>query len=229
LDSDACVLPRLGQGAEGRSDSALEILRAAIHDFDENGYSGASIGEIAKRAGTSKSLVTYYFPTKPALASAILNEAYFGGVFMGVEREADDPLEAIMDAVRHMAECVAHGSHARVALKLCEAPELQHAKLSVVYHGWFARIGDYLDEARRTARLPKETDPEAESRLLVAGMVGVTTLAMQTGDFSSLVTDTLTITRQRIDLLRRARPFEADGRDPAILGTATHDSVAARG
>lgn len=67
----------------------------AISAFDEVGFSAASIGRIAESAGISKSLVTYYFPTKALLAAAILNQAYPGGVFMGAERQAADPLEAI--------------------------------------------------------------------------------------------------------------------------------------
>lgn len=210
LNSGMDTIPRRTRvrGAEKDcSTTAREILRAAIHDFDENGYSRASIAEIAKHAGISKSLVTYYFPTKSSLATAILNQAYPEGVFMGVDRQAADPLEAILDAVSHAADCVAHGSLARVALKLHAVPELQHTERSVAYYGWLARISDYLDEARRSALIPAETDTEAESRLIVAGLAGITTLAIQTGDFLSLVTDAVTITRDRIDFISRVPPI----------------------
>ncbi|MFF5198592.1 TetR/AcrR family transcriptional regulator [Micromonospora parva] len=52
--------------------AAPEILEAAVRAFDESGYERASIQHIAELAGTSKSLVTYYFPTKQTLASAVI-------------------------------------------------------------------------------------------------------------------------------------------------------------
>lgn len=55
---------------EPSSSTASGILQAAIEEFDECGFAEASVGQIANRAGTSKSLVTYYFPTKSSLQLA---------------------------------------------------------------------------------------------------------------------------------------------------------------
>ena len=99
-------------------------------EFDEFGYSAGSIGQIANRVGISKSLVTYYFPTKARIAVAILNQAHPSGVFMGVARRSADPLEAIMEAVGHVASSVAHAGLARVALKLREEPDLYHRSVN---------------------------------------------------------------------------------------------------
>lgn len=183
------------------SDTALEILRVAILAFDEVGFSAASIGRIADDAGISKSLVTYYFPTKALIAAAILNQAYPGGVFMGLERKAADPLEAIAQAMDHVASSVAHDGLARVALKLRDEPELHHQGSPERLFGWLTRITDYLDEARRRGSICGETDVEAEARFMVAGVVGLIALAVHTSDFLFLVVDVATVTRQRIDML----------------------------
>lgn len=63
--------------------AAPEILETAVRAFDESGYERASIQPIAELAGTSKSLVTYYFPTKQTLASAVINLAYPGADAIG--------------------------------------------------------------------------------------------------------------------------------------------------
>lgn len=186
---------------EPHSDTALEILRAATRDFDEVGFSSASISGIAAHAGKSKSLVTYYFPTKASLAAAILNQAYPGGVFMGVKRQTTNPLKAIVQAVEHVTSSVAHGSLARVALKLGREPELYRQGSPEKYYGWLTRIADYLDEARRAGFIREDTNVETESRFIVAGVIGLTTLAIQTSDFPFLVIDSLTITGHRIDML----------------------------
>ncbi|MGC4795783.1 TetR/AcrR family transcriptional regulator [Micromonospora saelicesensis] len=59
------------------------MLEAAVRAFDESGYERASIQHIAELAGTSKSLVTYYFPTKQTLASAVISLAYPGAYSWG--------------------------------------------------------------------------------------------------------------------------------------------------
>ena len=180
---------------------AQKILQVAICDFDEGGFLNSSISAIAEHAGISKSLVTYYFPTKAALAAAIMNLAHPGGVFMGVKRDQADPLAAIVHAVVHVASSVAHLGLARVALKLRNTPELSNESSSVPYHGWLTRITDYLDEAQRSGLVFENVDVETESRRLVACLVGLTTLAIRTGDFMFLVDDAEALTRQRIDTL----------------------------
>lgn len=51
------------------------ILEAAMEEFAERGYFGASISRIAKRAGVAKSLVLYYFESKDGLYSAVADYA----------------------------------------------------------------------------------------------------------------------------------------------------------
>lgn len=49
------------------SETKDAILQAAVELFAESGMHGASIADIAKRAGVTKSLVMYHFPTKEDL------------------------------------------------------------------------------------------------------------------------------------------------------------------
>lgn len=53
--------------AKDQHETREAILSAAVELFAENGLNGASIAGIAKRAGVTKSLVMYYFPTKEEL------------------------------------------------------------------------------------------------------------------------------------------------------------------
>ncbi len=52
--------------------SRRTILRAARDAFLENGYHGATMGEIAERAGFAVQTVSYFFGTKPRLISALI-------------------------------------------------------------------------------------------------------------------------------------------------------------
>lgn len=51
------------------------ILEAAVSLFDEVGYAKAGLADIMSRAGVTKGGFYYHFPTKEALAAAIIEEA----------------------------------------------------------------------------------------------------------------------------------------------------------
>jgi AcrR family transcriptional regulator len=49
-----------------------DILKAAVAVYAEAGYHGSSLREIAKRVGITHAGLLYYFPTKEALLTAVL-------------------------------------------------------------------------------------------------------------------------------------------------------------
>jgi AcrR family transcriptional regulator len=58
------------------SDIAERLVKAARAHFLECGVEGASLRAIARNAGTSLGMVTYYFPTKEALFTAVVEPVY---------------------------------------------------------------------------------------------------------------------------------------------------------
>src|SRR3954452_14631603 len=52
------------------------ILRAAVEVMGEDGYEGASIRDMAARAGVSVAALYYHFPSKLDLLREFLDEAY---------------------------------------------------------------------------------------------------------------------------------------------------------
>lgn len=55
-----------------------QILQCTIDALAEVGYSRTSVGEIARRAGISKGVVSYHFPDKTALLGQVVVELYRG-------------------------------------------------------------------------------------------------------------------------------------------------------
>jgi TetR/AcrR family transcriptional regulator len=87
--------PRRGTG--GPELSKPRILNAATAEFAENGFGGARINEIARRAGTNKRMLYHYFGGKEGLYVAVLEAAY--SAFRAAERKLsidDLPPEAGM-------------------------------------------------------------------------------------------------------------------------------------
>jgi TetR/AcrR family transcriptional regulator len=75
--------PRRGDG--GPELSKRRILTAAADAFARDGFGGARINEIARRAGTNKRMLYHYFGGKEGLYTAVLEAAY--AAFRAAERK----------------------------------------------------------------------------------------------------------------------------------------------
>jgi AcrR family transcriptional regulator len=75
---------------ELREHSQRRILEAALTLFAERGYEGATISQIAERAGVARGLVSYYFSTKEKLLHTLLGEALAGILALTDPVEGED-------------------------------------------------------------------------------------------------------------------------------------------
>lgn len=188
-------------------DNALpEILDAAVRVFDERGYRHSSISEIAERAGVSKSLVCYFFPSKASIAVTVINLAYPDGVFMGVDRTEEDPLDAIIWSAQHVTANAFHSPLARVALALRDHPDVRGWSAPPRYCGWLGRITGYLVEARSTGRIDPAVLSHREAKMILGAVTGIITLARSTGDVVHVVADAVEVTQDRLKLLETRTP-----------------------
>ncbi len=84
----------------GRRD---DILRAAKAAIAENGYAKASLRDIAERVGLTHAGLQYYFPTKEAILTALLDERDADAEQRGREQDApssDGTVATLADIVR---------------------------------------------------------------------------------------------------------------------------------
>ncbi len=63
---------RVATRPRGQNRKAAAILDAALEVFAQNGFRGATLDQIAERAGLSKPNLLYYFPSKDAIHAALL-------------------------------------------------------------------------------------------------------------------------------------------------------------
>ncbi|KEQ17714.1 TetR/AcrR family transcriptional regulator [Endozoicomonas numazuensis] len=92
------------------------ILQAAEDEFVLSGFKGASIRDIANRAGLPKANVHYYFNSKVDLYSAVLSHIMelWEAVFSGLNKE-DDPASAFRQYIQaKMQYCLAHANASRI-------------------------------------------------------------------------------------------------------------------
>ena len=77
------------------------IRQAALKIFKRKGFEGASVQEIAKEAGTTKSMVNYYFRSKEKLFAEIFHQEYRNlfsaiGVFITANLSLKEKIEKIV-------------------------------------------------------------------------------------------------------------------------------------
>lgn len=193
------------QAGHGQQNSAASILRAAAVEFDQFGFDGASFASIATRAEVSKSLVSYHFPTKALLAAGVVALAYRGGVFMPGAAPPLEGLSSLPAAGVAVAEALLHNPLARAAVRLRQEPDVRALSVPSPYLGWLVRIQEVLLQAQRNSEISRAFDVEKEARLLVSTFVGLTSVAMITGEVFSLVDDVAFFINDRIAALRRRR------------------------
>lgn len=67
-----------------------ELIDAALHLFAEKGYDGASIRDIARRAGVTEALVYHYFRSKEHLFEEVIKARSFAPVLRQVLNEMEN-------------------------------------------------------------------------------------------------------------------------------------------
>lgn len=70
-DDKANTPARRGRPVGDREARRRELLDAAVSVIAEDGYAGASLRKVAKKAGCTTGAVTYYFANKEAMVSAV--------------------------------------------------------------------------------------------------------------------------------------------------------------
>lgn len=85
-----------------------KILKFATKEFSKNGYEGASMNNIAKKAHINKALIYYYFKNKDELFEQILT-SYYKDVYTYVDAipiEGKSPLEQISTIATRFTEFI---------------------------------------------------------------------------------------------------------------------------
>jgi TetR/AcrR family transcriptional regulator len=99
-----------------REEVSSRILQAAEHEFGLYGYKGASLQNIAKRAGLPKANIVYYFVSKENLYKVVLNEiaSSWNDVFDKATID-DDPAIVLDNFIRtKLAQSIAKPRSSRI-------------------------------------------------------------------------------------------------------------------
>jgi TetR/AcrR family transcriptional regulator, fatty acid metabolism regulator protein len=108
-------------GTLGGRARRAQLVDCAVQSLCELGFAGTSIAEVARRAGVSKGVVTYHFPTKDALLWQVVAALYERTGSSIAERVATEttPLGALVSYIEaNLAFVAEHTAHVRAVLEV---------------------------------------------------------------------------------------------------------------
>ncbi len=176
------------EASQDRADrSRRAILDAAAPVFADGGYAGASLNRIIAASGLTKGGFYFHFPSKQALALAVIadqNERWFGGVMAEAGRHPR-AIDRLFAVPRILARTTARGQGPARLRKLVDELSRDAALRDEVCGS--IRIGieataDQFREAQAEGSIRSSLDPDEMAEICVGAFVGMQTLTEQLGD-----------------------------------------------
>ena len=167
-----------------------DIIAAARAVYAEAGYHGSSLREIAKRAGITHAGLIYYFPSKEALLTAVLER-----------RDVEDAerlqlaIPPGLEFLRHLVELTEHNVRQRGIVDLYARLAAEATSADHPAHDYFERhyrmardyaVASFRELAAR-GELRGGIDPELAGLNLVALMDGLQVQWLSNGSTVDLV------------------------------------------
>ncbi|TIO08243.1 TetR/AcrR family transcriptional regulator [Mesorhizobium sp.] len=172
---------------EGLRKRVLDVAEAS---FQARGYHASSLGDLMAAAGVTGGALHHHFPTKKALALAVIEER----VAAAVEETWIAPVRAAgsaREAVRGVFEAVATELEQQGFVRGCPLNNLAHelsladpdfrTALASIFSVWRQAIADKIRDDQQAGR-EQGTDPQRFAALSVATYSGAMSMAKTTQD-----------------------------------------------
>ncbi|MFF8866338.1 ScbR family autoregulator-binding transcription factor [Streptomyces sp. NPDC015139] len=180
----------------------LRVLRGAAELFTERGYRQTSVKDVADRVEMTKGAVYFHYPTKEALALAIVDEHYarWPKILDEVIEEGLGPVDAAARMLERAAVAFQDDVIVQAGARLqLERPQIE-AELPTPYVDWISLLESLLVSAQEAGELRPGVEPGPAARSLVSAFFG----SQHVSDVLSGRADVVRRWRDLSDLLFRA-------------------------
>ncbi|MCL6476241.1 MAG: TetR/AcrR family transcriptional regulator [Firmicutes bacterium] len=147
-----------------------QLIDAALHQFAEKGYDGASIRDIAQAAGVTEALVYHYFRNKEHLFEEMLKARSFAPVLRRVLDEAGDethPAQVLHRVLQEFLDMMYdNASMARMFIIEFMRNPICHKYFRAMLEDNTANLARYLQHQQQRGVFRTDMDAQA-----VAGML----------------------------------------------------------
>jgi TetR/AcrR family transcriptional regulator len=168
------VRPRTAPGVRdtGRVERRDLILSAAAREFDRRGFAATTVAGVAREAGVSQGALHFHFPTKLAMALAVIDEQNVR-TFDVVSHTDASPAAALVRASRAIADLLLEDPVVRAGIRLSLERGEFHAATASFYEQWIGGIVDVFRLAVAAGELRTDLTAEQLGATVVPYFTGV--------------------------------------------------------
>lgn len=205
MSAEMTARPKAQPGKRTNDPEGLRkrVLDVAEASFQARGYHASSLGDLMAAAGVTGGALHHHFPTKKALALAVIEER----VAASVEATWIAPVQAAgstREGVRSVFEAVAAELEQQGFVRGCPLNNLAHelsladpdfrTALAGIFSAWRQAIADKVRADQQAGR-EQDTDPQRFAALAVATYSGAMSMA-KTAQDSGVLRDCLNALEQ---------------------------------
>ncbi|ACV07786.1 ScbR family autoregulator-binding transcription factor [Jonesia denitrificans] len=169
------------------------ILRIAAEEFDERGYAAVSLNDIAARLHVTKGTVYFHFPSKSALALAVVDTyvARWSALQQEMTRLHLTGLSALVWLSHQVAVGYRDDPGVRAPLRLMRESAVIDGDLPTPFVPWIKTVAQHVVEAQQQGHVRDDVDANIIAWQVVASFFGAQELSHQLssrGDLTDRVT-----------------------------------------
>ena len=161
---------------------------AAAEVFEKDGFAAATMDQIAHRANATKGAVYFHFPSKAALAAAVVTRQHdvWAGVAEALEVSKLNGLDLIETAIREVSQTYAMNPLMRAGVRLASESNQIEVDLDEPFLAWIQRLTALLRRGQRDGSVRSNLNCAAAARVLVASFYGVEEVSSRLHDRADL-------------------------------------------
>ncbi|MFF3847828.1 ScbR family autoregulator-binding transcription factor [Streptomyces sp. NPDC002328] len=152
------------------------LMQAGAHMFNQNGYSSATLGQIAQAAGMTKGALYFHFASKDGLADAVQQQGHDAlRAFVRRQHHArTPPVQALIDLTHWLARTLCEDPVVRAAFRISRDSTRRRPPAADFRQAWTDEALRLIDRARATGDLREHhTAAHGPGTLLSAALTGI--------------------------------------------------------
>ncbi|WIY00868.1 ScbR family autoregulator-binding transcription factor [Amycolatopsis mongoliensis] len=177
-----------------------ELVDAAAAIFDRDGFAGTTLDTVCAEAEVTKGALYCHFPSKAALAAAVV-ERYcplWWELAARLSARYPSPAQVLVELTFEVARRLQRDPAYRASVRLPLHAELADLLAPAHFLGWLAVVRELLRRARRAGELRGDVDVRTAAESTVAEFAGTHLVARATAGEHDLVARVGGMWRQRL-------------------------------
>lgn len=152
-------------------DTRRSALVGAAVAIDRLGYQAATIAEMVRESGITKGALYFHFPSKEAVAEAIIAEQ---SEWLSRQYDATDPpIQTMVDISYSFADALVSDPLMRASIRMTIDRAASPESIQRGYTGWITVVSELLERARAAGTLQERVTPREVAYTITSTVTGL--------------------------------------------------------